>query len=287
MAFGLVLGAGGPLGWVYHLGVLDGVRRALGHEPAGADRIVGTSAGGAIAAGLLAGASNEEILTAVTTRPSEAEMAEMREAAGSLRRPWRWLRPAAPGLALRVGGDVGVGALVGLLPAGVFPTVTLRRFPSDGTAGWPPPLWIPSVAIDDGRLVVFGRDRTDVTIADAIEATAAVPAMFKPKRIGDQRFVDGAVRSATNADLLIGEGLEVVLISSPMTRPGRGLVRSRARRQLRREADALRAAGTRVVVVEPDEEILALAEGFPRRNPESGADIIEAAAIKTAIALAR
>lgn len=285
MTVGIVLGAGGPLGWAYHLGVLEGVRETLGHEPARADRIVGTSAGGAIAASLLAGASTADVLEAVTTPPSEEDLARMREAAASFRKPWRRLRPLSPGLLLRLGRTGGATALVGLLPAGVFPTTGLRRFPIHNLDGWPEPLWMPSVRVDDGELVVFGRDRFDIDVADAIEATAAVPGMFQPKLIDGHRFVDGAVASATHADLLVDERHRFVLVSSPMTRPGRGLVRARAKRQLEREVDRLEQAGSRTVVVAPDAGVMEVAAGFPRTNPGAGPAIVAAARAQTAAAL--
>jgi predicted acylesterase/phospholipase RssA len=197
------------------------------------------------------------------------------------RRPWRFLVPQAPTL-LRRGGFVG---LAGLLPAGLFPTAPLRRFPIDGLDRWPKQLWIPAVRLGDGRVVVFGRDRTDVPMADALEATSAVPAMFRPKQIGPDRFIDGAVASATHADLLVPRSLDRVLISSPMTRPGRGLVRSRARRQLAAEVEALRRSGAHTVVVSPDEAVMALAEGFPRTNRDAGPRIVAAARRQTLEAL--
>lgn len=285
MTVGIVLGAGGPLGWAYHLGVLEAVRETLGHDPAHADRIVGTSAGGAIAASLLAGASTDDVLTAVTTPPSEEDIARMREAAASFRKPWHRLRPLSPGLLLRLGRRGGATTLVGLLPAGVFPTWGLRRFPIHGLQEWPEQLWMPSVRVDDGVLVIFGRDRTDVDVADAIEATAAVPGMFQPKVIDGQRYVDGAVVSATHADLLAEEQHGVVLISSPMTRPGRGLVRARAERQLDREVRRLNDVGTQTIVVAPDERVMEVAAGFPRSNPGAGHAIVDAARAQTSVAL--
>lgn len=269
----LVLGAGGTLGWVYHLGVLEGVRALSGREPAHAARIIGTSAGGAIAASVLAGADTDEVLASITTSPTEAEMADMRASLSEFRRPLRWLRPAAPAL-LRSGKPGLMG--IGLLPPGVFPTAPLRKFPvGDGSARWPSSLWIPAVRLEDGELVVFGRDPIEVSLADAVEATAAVPVMFRPKHLNGHRYVDGAVRSATNADLLLEDGhFDGVLISSPMSRPGRGVIRRRARRQLREEVAALRDAGSRVVVLEPDERVVALAAGFPRANPELGPEIV-------------
>ena len=284
MRIGLVLGAGGSLGWVFHLGVLEGLRRGLEQEPAESARIIGTSAGAAIAAGLVSGATTDEIVTAMVTPPTDAEMAIMQSARQESRRFARWLRPSSPRLLALTGSGLGLGALVGLLPAGIFPTITLRRFPNHGSAPWPPALWIPAVNLETGRLLVIGRDRTDIPIIDAIEATAAVPALFLPKEIDGDRYIDGAVRSPTNADLLCPEAaeLDLIVVSSPMTRPGRGPVRVRARRQLRDEAAQLRRSGTRVVTIEPDEDVLALAEGFPRNRPDAAPAVIERVATMTA-----
>ncbi|MGI9606235.1 MAG: patatin-like phospholipase family protein [Acidimicrobiales bacterium] len=284
MTVGLVLGAGGPLGWAYHLGVIEGLREAVGHEPAMADRIVGTSAGGAIAASLLAGANTNEVLEAITRPPTAEEMATYEEASAK-RKGLRRLRPLAPSLILKLGPRGGATALAGLLPEGVFPTASLRRFPTAGLDQWPERLWMPSVRLDDGKVVVFGRDRTDVSVSDAIEATAAVPGLFQPKMIGEHRFLDGAVASATHAHLLVDDGHRMVLVSSPMTRPGRGVLQLRAARQLRTEVDALERAGTDVVVVGPDAAIMATAQGFPRKNPNRGHAIVAAAKAQVVRAL--
>lgn len=267
MNVSIVLGAGGPLGWAFHLGVVEGVTEVLGTEVDDMDRVVGTSAGGAIAASLLAGATTADILDAIGQPLSAVEREQMQAARQQLRQqPLKALRPQAPAM-VRLGGTVG---LIGLLPPGIFPTSPLRRFPTDGLDSWPSALWMPSVRLGDGQLVVFGRDRTDITVGDALEATSAVPGMFRPKRIGRDRFVDGAVASATHADLLVGSGPDLVVVASPMTRPGRGLVQVRARRQLNRELANLESAGTATVTLHPNEAVMTAANGFPRTNPAAG-----------------
>ena len=279
MSVGIVLGAGGPMGWAYHLGVLEGVRDAIGREPANADRVVGTSAGGAIAATLLTGSTTDEVLRLISEPPDDAERDRMKSSAtGALRNPLKALRPVAPGLVRCVRHVGPATALVGLLPSGLFPTVFLRRFAPD--VAWPDALWIPSVRLDDGRTVVFGRDPVEVTVGDAVEATSAVPTMFQPKEIGGARYVDGAVASSTHADTLVPEGHDVVLISAPMTRPG-GIIRTRAARTLDREVAELHAAGSRTIVLVPDEAIAEAAAGFPRSGPDAGADIVDAARRQT------
>ena len=280
MTVGIVLGAGGPLGWAYHLGVLQGVRDAIDREPANADRVVGTSAGSAIAATLLAGTKHEQALEMISAPPTEAQQAHMRSVRESFRRaPLQALRPAAPEL-VRCVRHVGITtALVGLLPAGLFPTFMLRKFAA--SQDWSPQLWVPAVCLDDGRTVVFGRDQTPATLGDALEATSAVPGLFQPKVIDGARYVDGAVASSTHADVLVPERHDTVLISAPMARPGGSLIRNRARRSLEREAQALRDGGSRVLILTPDASAMEAAEGFPRRRPEAASDIVEAARHQT------
>ena len=78
MSFGLVLGAGGATGWVFHTGVLRALREERGIDPADAAVIVGTSAGSAIAASIRAGLDVDEIFRAVTRPPSTEDQRLMR-----------------------------------------------------------------------------------------------------------------------------------------------------------------------------------------------------------------
>ena len=280
MRVGVVLGAGGPLGWAYHLGVVQGVRDAIGREPANADRVVGTSAGAAIAATLLAGTPTDEVIELISSPPSDADREQLRSnGTAVLRNPIRALRPVAPSLILCVRHVGATTALAGLLPAGLFPTVMLRQFA--GTQEWPAQLWVPSVRLNDGRTVVFGRDQTPGTVGDALEATSAIPGVFQPKTIDGSRYVDGAVASSTHADTLVGEQVDVALISAPSARSGGGPLRARARRSLEREDELLRASGAQTRILVPSDEVLEAAEGFPRKRPEAAADIVEAARQQT------
>lgn len=270
----LVLGAGGTLGWAYHLGVLEAVAEVLGHRPPQAARLIGTSAGAAIAASVLHDATSDEILSVIADPPDDEELDEMRAALTELRRPMRWLRPSS--LRMLRNRDLGIAALAGLLPPGVFPTTSLRRFPVGRAEDpWPANLWVPAVRAEDGRRVVFGRDDTAASLLDSIEATAAVPLLFQPKVIDGSRYLDGALGSATNADLLLqDEPYDLILISSPMSRPGGSPLRRRARTQVRREAAALRSTGAQVLILEPSAHIGTFARGFPRRRPHRGPAIV-------------
>ena len=284
MRVGLVLGAGGAFGWAWHLGVLEAVHDLLGVDVHNADRVIGTSAGAAMAIASSSGADTEAILEVILQPPDDATMQRMRELRDEARTPWRWLRPMAPRLLLRPGPAAGVRSLVGALPAGVFPTSPLRRFPAP--TAWPDNLQITAVRLTDGERIVWNAVDHSVELRDALEASAAVPMLFQPKVIDGDHHVDGAIASATNADVFADGRLDVAVISSPMTRPGRRIVRTWAFRHLRRERRHLERGGTRVVDVHPDEETVALAEGYPRHNAEAGPHIVARARTLATAALA-
>ena len=294
MTTGLVLGAGGALGWAFHLGVVDGVHEATGQDIADIARVIGTSAGGAVGAALLSGSSTAEVLELISTPPSEEDRARVEvirnEAAASrLRR----LRPAEPRLVLHARNAGLVQTIVGLMPAGRFPTTYMRRFAQD--VPWPESLWIPSVRLDDGQTVIFGRDATPPTLADAVEATQAIPGMFQPKVIDGARFVDGAIASSTHADELLDGAIpgsphsvpDLAVIAAPMIRPGRSPVRALAKLRMEREAKMLRRAGIPTVIVTPGEAVLNAAVGYPGSSPEAGRTIVDAARTQTVEAFAR
>ena len=151
-----------------------------------------------------------------------------------------------------------------------------------GDAGaWDRRLWVPALRVRDGATVVFGRDRSDVSIRDAIEASCAVPLLFEPKAIGGERFLDGAIPSGTHADILAEDGHRLVVVSAPMSRAGRSWVRQRARRQLRSELASLHRAGCRTLVLVPDDDVVRAAEGYPLRHREARSVIVETARRQT------
>ncbi|MDP9101339.1 MAG: patatin-like phospholipase family protein, partial [Actinomycetota bacterium] len=126
--------------------------------------------------------------------------------------------------------------------------------------GWPTrDLRICAVRARDARRVVFGTAGAPLTdVGTAVAASCAIPAYFRPVTIDGAAYVDGGVHSPTNADVLLGEGFDLVLVLSPMSlsRSGRRppidlALRLAVRRYLAAEVRKLRRAGTRVVVVQP------------------------------------
>jgi NTE family protein len=282
----MVLGAGGAAGWVFHAGVLRTLAEETGWDARRARLLVGTSAGSAVAAGLRFGVGPAEIVTAVTRGPSDEEREALRAEMADHKRTYR---PLAPGMLrhLLPGGAGAAVALAGILPPGLFPTIGLGNFPGvNGHRDWPGGLWIPSVRVGDGRVVVFGRDRCDVTVRDAVEASSAVPGIFRPKRLGDEVFVDGGLASPTHADLAAADRPDLVIVSSPMSRRSRRPMSVLARRRLRPERAVLERSAARTVIIQPGDGAADVFRGFPRRNPGAAPAILALAEDATRRALA-
>lgn len=282
---GVVLGGGGAVGTGFHRGVLAALHDVLEFDVRRADVIVGTSSGATVAGLIRAGLGGRDLAArAAGEHPSaEAQHVELRRAtpAGSppaQRQPGR-LRAPLPAssrgawTAIRRHGARHPGAVLGgLLPSGIVPTVSAggpldRLFPQ----GWPDQqLWISAVGVDDGDRVMFGRTGDPVTdVPTAVAASCALPGWFAPVTVDERRYVDGALWSATNADVLAGEALDLVLVSAPLS-GWASLLHGWQRRQLHAEVRTLRARGLEVLVIEPtraDAAVLGVDIMDRRRRP--------------------
>jgi len=269
---GLVLGAGGVVGQAYHAGVLAALEHDYGWDPRSAQIIAGTSAGSITGALLRSDVPASELAAWTVKSPLAPEGRVLREVFGSEHprfdpyRPERLLLrpPAIPDLSvltralLRPWQVRPVAAALAVIPPGrVDAGDTFGSLAQLSGRSWPErELWVCAVRVSDGRRVVFGRDRTDVSLSTAVAASCAVPGYFKPVQIGSDRFVDGVVHSPTNAGVVRDRRLDLILVVSPMSGPGRridpyGLARRHAGWLARREVAALRRSGTPVVTFRP------------------------------------
>ncbi len=262
---GVVLGAGGIVGAAYHAGVLTALAEA-GFDARDADVLVGTSAGAGVAATLRAGFPPIDLAPRTLAQPISKEAAAIVGRTGGpptidMRpRPLsRVPRPASPNMVLRAGGRPGK-VFAGLTPTGTISTDVIgeRIGMMYGELSWPTrPLWICAVDLDSGDRIVFGREGVDAPVGVAVQASSSIPGFFRPVEHAGRRYVDGAVHSPTNADLLADAEFDLVVIVSPMseTRGGRGPslpgLRGVQARQLASEVNRIRATGTDVVTFQP------------------------------------
>jgi len=267
---GLVLGAGGTVGGAFHAGVLAALEERTGWDPRRATVVVGTSAGSIAGTGLRAGLSTADALAQALGKPMSPAgtrlLASLRYAPSRpdddiarRRRPPSEVAATLGRAVTRPFAARPTAVLAGLLPDGAIGTDMISGGVEGVTGGrWPEdPLWVCAVRQRDGRRIVFGRDARP-TLSAAVAASCAIPAYFRPVEVDGEAYIDGGAHSPTNADVLAGLGLDLVIVVSPMSIAGRGLrlapdqpPRRWARARLDAEARRIRRRGTPVIALQP------------------------------------
>lgn len=252
VARGLCLGGGGLFFVAWQLGYLQTLA-SLGVRLDAADRVVGTSAGSMVAAGVTSGR--------LKRMHTEMSLLARVPALVSAMAPTSVLRPSqqrALDLFLKASdGDPATVQEIGFaaLAASTQSPATLRRNISlvVGRLGWPSDaLRITCVDAYTGeRCVVSGTSHTGVS--RAVAASSAVPGIFPPQPIGDRRCMDGGVSgTGTHLDLLAGAGRVLVLALTDGREMTEGMMTHRPG-ALVREIEELEATGTSVLLRMPAE----------------------------------
>jgi NTE family protein len=279
--------------------MLTSLAEATGFDARDADVLVGSSAGSLVAAGLAGGLSASDLQAELLGEPLSAEGRRVRGARRTVRR-----LPVAPEPELAGRGPLAAGALLhaarrpwttrpgslasSLLPPGRISTDMIARAVDDlHGGGWPArDLRITAVRARDARRVVFGTPRAPrVSVGTAVAASCAIPSYFTPVRVDGEAYVDGGMHSPSNADVVLRDRPDLVVISSPMSVGKSGLrprvdlgVRLAVRRALGVEVRRLRRAGCEVVVLQPGGDDLPAMGLNPMRHASTGAVLRSAAA---------
>jgi NTE family protein len=258
---GLVLGGGGVVGAAFHAGVLLGIQLDTGWDPRSAEVVVGTSAGALVGTLVRLGWSAEDLAAlavgAGLSRPPRRPADPHAAFAGtpSLRPSLRVRSPRGTALATALRGAPRRD-FVKLASAFVPPETGPPVIPPLGRS-WPQqPLWLCAVSDVTLRLTVFGMEQRP-SLDEAVQASCAIPGVLTSPEIDGVHYLDGGIHSPSNADLLTDSGVDLAIISSPMTGPHwmahpMGPMLRLAQRHLDREVRSLCDVGIDVVVVEPD-----------------------------------
>jgi NTE family protein len=237
----LVLGGGGVAGIAWELGLLAGLAEH-GVDVRGADLVIGTSAG-SIVGTLLRGGSDLQELYARQLGPVPASEPPVQFDGTAMMTAFAQALAGAT-------GEQEARARVGALALGT-PTVPEEERRAIirariGDPAWPAePLLVTAVDTADGSFHAFDAG-SGVALLDAVAASCAVPGVWPPITIDGRRYMDGGMRSVTNADL--AAGCATVLVIAPMA----GLPNSPLGPALEAEAAVLRREG-KVHVVPADD----------------------------------
>jgi predicted acylesterase/phospholipase RssA len=234
---GLALAGGGPVGAVYEIAALCALQDALhGVDFSALQVYVGVSSGAFIASMLanrFTPAELREILIETASEDHAIDpdvflspaMTELAQRAASLPRlaletVWRRLR--AP-----LGGRNELLAGAGrAIPTGVFDNERLARFLEQAFRGQGrsndfrrlgTKLRLVATDLDTSDTVEFGAAGHDrVPISRAVQASAALPVLYPPVRIGGRDYVDGALRKTLHASVALHEGARLVFCINPI-----------------------------------------------------------------------
>lgn len=219
----LVLGGGGITGIAWETGLLHGLAEA-GVDLTTADRVIGTSAGSVVGAQVTAGPPLAELYERQLEPPQppgQGGEAPLARVGGRVLVEGGVATVLARGDAERFGRLLGSRAVRAAM-AGRTPTVAERftqmRRRIDGLT-WPDrDLVVTAVEVATGALVCFGPqgEHPEVSLEDAVNASCAVPCVYPPITIGGRTYVDGGIRSTSNADL--AAGYDVVVALAPVDR---------------------------------------------------------------------
>ena len=247
MSKALVLSGGGPVGIAWESGLLAGFAEG-GVDVSNADYIVGTSAGAFVGAQIAQGTSLAQIaepdLTGqVRTLSTGSTLPDLTVLISKMMEMISGKRPAR-----EVRAEIGAWALS--VPAMREEEFIERFAPSLGyefDGAWPAKGFA-CTAVDaaDGSFVVWNKE-SGIGLARAVASSCAVPGIYPPITFREHRYIDGGMRSGTNADLAAGYDVVLVIAVASRAMP------EAFRRRFDAEIQTLRDGGSRVEVVNPSD----------------------------------
>jgi NTE family protein len=241
-------------GVAWETGLLKGLRDA-GLDLTGADLIVGTSAGSIVGTQIAAGLDLDGLyarqLEAPDPRFERASSVNFVQALTQLGPELAALGANQPadeiGLPLPVRVALGRHASQARTVAEaervamIEQRLTVRDWPARR-------LVVTAVDIADGQFVTWDRD-SGVDLVLAVASSCAVPIVWPPVTINGRRYMDGGLRSPSNADLAVGFKRVIVIAPISATTPMGA--------SLAKETVFLEQHGATVLVAEADAESLA------------------------------
>jgi NTE family protein len=259
MTRALVLGGGGPVGIAWESGLVAGLAQG-GVDLGQADFTMGTSAGSFVGARLALGAQAATLADPILADQIPGEerrpaggggpppdlsglMKLMGEAQGGLRNP------------AEVRAEIGAFALnAPTMAEDAFIESFGRSFASLPVDAWPD-RGFACTAVDaqTGAFQLWTAE-SDVGVVRAVASSCSVPGVYPPVTLNGRRYIDGGMRSSTNADMAAGH--ELVVVVAVRLGAGGGTLGERIAARFNEEVETLKDGGATVITITPDEASL-------------------------------
>jgi NTE family protein len=256
MTKALVLSGGGTVGIAWEIGVAAGLARG-GVDLRDADFIVGTSAGSAVGAQLALRRNLEELVSIQrsigrTSAPGSSGTSAGGPVGERMAKLFAVMTEAmtgdGPAEARRA--TIGQFALAAdALPEEQF-VASFRYLKGEL---WPAGFACTAVDALTGEFAVWDA-QAGVELDRAVASSCCVPGLFAPITISDRRYMDGGMRSGTNADLARGhDRVLIISVLGAVRLAGAQETRLTPFGQLDNEIAALTESGSVVEVLEADQ----------------------------------
>jgi predicted acylesterase/phospholipase RssA len=235
---GLAIAGGGPVGAIYELGALQAVDEALEglrlHE---LDIYVGISAGSFIVSSLANKISAADICRTVVNHPAAEFTLDPEDFFRPDFRQYMETAKRVPSMLtenlFKIIKDPYHSSLSAIfdsvgrsLPSGIFDSdaieVYLRRVYESGSrtndfSKLDCTLYVVAVNLDTGTAIRFGdTEHSELPISKAVQASAALPALYTPVEIDGKYYVDGALRRTLHASAALDEGVDLLIGINPL-----------------------------------------------------------------------
>jgi NTE family protein len=253
----LVLGGGGPVGVAWESGLLAGMAEA-GLDLSGADFILGTSAGSIVGSQLAMGRAATALVAPFLSESPGQPAASLSRLPGSpppdltglVQKMAKAISSTGPADQARA--ELGAWALQAQTTSEDDFIAGFARAIGDHREGlWPDRFACTAVDTADGSFVVWNKE-SRVDLARAIASSCCVPGIAPPITLRGHRYMDGGMRSPTNADVATGFDVVFVVAVSGGGASAATPMGDVFRRQLERESDTLRESRSRVELIVPD-----------------------------------
>ncbi len=232
----LVCAGGGITGAVYEIGCLRALDDLLDLSACDVDMYVGVSGGAFVTSMLANGVTTAEMYDAVahpfpgpfgdpTARIFRLGLSEFWKR--SLRAP-RVVTEAVITALSGEGRNVSdvLWGLFELLPPGLLDNSGLADYLRDVFAArgrgdtfqeLPKPLYVIAVDLDSGEAVAFGEpEHAHIPVSRAVQASTALPGLYRPVRIDGHDYVDGGVKKTAHINRAIQHGADLVICVNPI-----------------------------------------------------------------------
>ena len=232
----LVCAGGGVTGAIYEIGCLRALDEILDRSLVDLDLYVGISGGAFVASLLASGISPRQMYDEVTSHTRSPfgvtalplfRLGAIEFLKRSTQAP-RVLSRALVSALTDEGRNLSdlAFSIFELLPPGLLDTsgiqeslheLLMAHGRSDRFDDLVRPLYVVAVDLDSGSAVAFGSDgHRDVPVSRAVQASTALPGLYRPVRIHGRDYVDGGVKKTAHINLAIQNGADLVICLNPL-----------------------------------------------------------------------